>query len=90
MRLEHHLVGGYVRYISPHIIIIINVGESAFYGHVMSMSWEKAWKSIHNFYSKHYEQKVAIWKRFEIRFVRLILTFSLKWQKIFPEDLYHH
>ena len=23
MRLEHHLVGGYVRYISPHIIIII-------------------------------------------------------------------
>ena len=23
MRLEHHLIGGYVRYISPHIIIII-------------------------------------------------------------------
>ena len=23
MRLEHHIVGGYVRYISPHIIIII-------------------------------------------------------------------
>ena len=23
MRLEHHLVGGYVRYISPHIIVII-------------------------------------------------------------------
>ena len=23
MRLEHHLVGGYVGYISPHIIIII-------------------------------------------------------------------
>ena len=23
MRLEHHLVGEYVRYISPHIIIII-------------------------------------------------------------------
>ena len=23
MRLEHHLVGGYVRYRSPHIIIII-------------------------------------------------------------------
>ena len=23
MRLEHHLVGGYVRYISPHIIIIM-------------------------------------------------------------------
>ena len=22
MHLEHHLVGGYVRYISPHIIII--------------------------------------------------------------------
>ena len=26
MRLEHHLVGGYVRYISPHIIIIIIIG----------------------------------------------------------------
>ena len=26
MRLEHHLVGGYVRYISPHIIIIITCG----------------------------------------------------------------
>ena len=26
MRLEHHLVGGYVRYISPHIIIIIIKG----------------------------------------------------------------
>ena len=25
MRLEHHLVGGYVRYISPHIIIIIKI-----------------------------------------------------------------
>ena len=24
MHLEHHLVGGYVRYISSHIIIIIN------------------------------------------------------------------
>ena len=24
MRLEHHLVGGYVRYISPHIIIVVN------------------------------------------------------------------
>ena len=23
MRLEHHLVGGYVRYISPYIIITI-------------------------------------------------------------------
>ena len=23
MRLEHHLVGGYVRYISPYIIIIV-------------------------------------------------------------------
>ena len=27
MHLEHHLVGGYVRYISPHIIIII-IGSS--------------------------------------------------------------
>ena len=26
MRLEHHLVGGYVRYISPYIIIIIIPG----------------------------------------------------------------
>ena len=27
MRLEHHLVGGYVRYISPYIIIIIIIGN---------------------------------------------------------------
>ena len=27
MRLEHHLVGGYVRYISPYIIIIIEIQE---------------------------------------------------------------
>ena len=27
MSLEHHLVGGYVRYISPHIIIIIIIKE---------------------------------------------------------------
>ena len=32
MRLEHHLVGGYVRYISPHIIIImIKNSETAGY-----------------------------------------------------------
>ena len=29
MRLEHHLVGGYVRYISPHIIIIITTIAAA-------------------------------------------------------------
>ena len=28
MRLEHHLVGGYVRYISPHIIIIITANRN--------------------------------------------------------------
>ena len=28
MRLEHHLVGGYVRYISPHIIIIIIINKN--------------------------------------------------------------
>ena len=31
MPLEHHLVGGYVRYISPHIIIIITVSASVEY-----------------------------------------------------------
>ena len=30
MRLEHHLVGGYVRYISPHIIIIKEVLYTGF------------------------------------------------------------
>ena len=30
MRLEHHLVGGYVRYISPYIIIIIRGGVPRF------------------------------------------------------------
>ena len=28
MRLEHHLVGGYVRYISPHIIISYHINDS--------------------------------------------------------------
>ena len=27
MRLEHHLVGGYVRYISPYIIILLLKGS---------------------------------------------------------------
>ena len=41
MRLEHHLVGGYVRYISPHIIIIINchdfpVMHIAYYNNMIS------------------------------------------------------
>ena len=29
MRLEHHLVGGYVCYISPHIIIIIKCSNNS-------------------------------------------------------------
>ena len=35
MRLEHHLVGGYVRYISPYIIILLNFdfGKSHFINH---------------------------------------------------------
>ena len=32
MRLEHHLVGGYVRYISPHIIIY-------YYKYSVGVSW---------------------------------------------------
>ena len=38
MRLEHHLVGGYVRYISPYIIIIIIITWASMYymvGHVL-------------------------------------------------------
>ena len=31
MRLEHHLVGGYVRYISPYIIIIYYYGHASMY-----------------------------------------------------------
>ena len=34
MRLEHHLVGGYVRYISPHIIIIIIIALVADYAQI--------------------------------------------------------
>ena len=37
MRLEHHLVGGYVRYISPYIIIIIIVAI---------LSWKTSLTSI--------------------------------------------
>ena len=39
MRLEHHLVGGYVRYISPYIIILllaINQGQSWISGENMA------------------------------------------------------
>ena len=32
MRLGHHLVGGYVRYISPYIIIIIIAIHCILYG----------------------------------------------------------
>ena len=39
MRLEHHLVGGYVHYISPHIIIIITVL-------VMDERWTRQTKAI--------------------------------------------
>ena len=35
MRLEHHLVGGYVRYISPHIIIIIITGKGIKYNGIL-------------------------------------------------------
>ena len=30
MRIEHHLVGGYVRYISPHIIIYYYIINNVF------------------------------------------------------------
>ena len=36
MHLEHHLVGGYVRYISPHIIIIIIVRSKSNHYHLMT------------------------------------------------------
>ena len=39
MRLEHHLVGGYVRYISPHIIIIIKILYQEKKHHVMVKIW---------------------------------------------------
>ena len=38
MRLEHHLVGGYVRYISPYIIIII-INHCAFMSNVHGYSY---------------------------------------------------
>ena len=41
MRLEHHLVGGYVRYISPYIIIIINIiAELYQYRRTRSIKWK--------------------------------------------------
>ena len=36
MRLEHHLVGGYVRYISPYIIIIISI-ENKFHSLILQI-----------------------------------------------------
>ena len=38
MRLEHHLVGGYVRYISPHIIIIIIIHSNVKLSDLMKMN----------------------------------------------------
>ena len=51
MRLEHHLVGGYVRYISPYIIIKItwNQNKSVFdYNYVVvsiSLTSSDMWRS---------------------------------------------
>ena len=45
MRLEHHLVGGYVRYISPYIIIIIIIIR-AMYVNKINLKWiiiNKSW-----------------------------------------------
>ena len=39
MRLEHHLVGRFVRYISPHIIIIINVYYKDMFIYAALMLW---------------------------------------------------
>ena len=41
MRLEHHLVGGYVRYISPYIIIIINPSAKNIGKLTFKILWER-------------------------------------------------
>ena len=50
MRLEHHLVGGYVRYVSPYIIIIIRL-ESQWWldlSHCQKMTQHKALPQQHD------------------------------------------
>ena len=44
MRLEHHLVGGYVRYISPYIIIIIIIIIISFWGVFSFVSFSNKYK----------------------------------------------
>ena len=45
MRLEHHLVGGYVRYISPYIIIIIMQNALTLAGSLFEIAQQKNWLS---------------------------------------------
>ena len=45
MRLEHHLVGGYVRYISPHIIIIIIRCRLSVNSKLVKQPW-KIWLTV--------------------------------------------
>ena len=56
MRLEHHLVGGYVRYISPYIIIIIiKILQGA-------LSWNKI-STVRNWYFHLFEWgKITTWQ----------------------------
>ena len=54
MRLEHHLVGGYVRYISPHIIIIIKLFD---------LLYDK-WSSLLNYRKGFYPKKNYIIRGF--------------------------
>ena len=46
MRLEHHLVGGYVRNISPHIIIIIIIKEGSSLVHIYTWSVYLDWSPV--------------------------------------------
>ena len=46
MRLEHHLVGGYVRYISPHIIIIIIIIIKGAVSSRSGQTFNRAWNRL--------------------------------------------
>ena len=77
MRLEHHLVGGYVRYISPYIIIVrnalrFNIAYSKIWTDSMTaISWLRG-------QSKSFRSYVAYRVPLMCRQTRTLLTWSLE------------
>ena len=59
MRLEHHLVGGYVRYISPYIIIIIINARTYYVSTYKQDSDENCWLATPRHKHIHYLTEIT-------------------------------